>query len=322
MATPVAINAVDSVDVTILIDNAIDILAAPSETAQRQPLPYEWVYRDQLRAEHGYSAVIRVRSGDRTETVLYDAGLGRDTAVHNLDHLGIDPRDFRGMVLSHGHADHHAGLEGLFARLRPQGMPLVLHPDVWRDRRVVFPNGNEIHMPAPSLQAIEREGWQVVEERGPTLLLEGLVLVSGQVERTTSYERGFPLQQARAADGQGWEPDTWIWDDQGVIVNVRGRGLVVMSSCSHAGAINVIRNAQRLTGEQRVLAFIGGMHLTGGLFEQIIPQTVSDLVAIGPEFVVPGHCTGWRAAQAVAAALPGAYVHSNVGTTLHFEAAG
>jgi len=158
-----------------------------------------------------------------------------------------------------------------------------------------------------------------VEERAPSLLLNGTVLVTGQVDRVTDFEKGFPIQTARSTDG-GWEPDPWIWDDQAVVVNVRDRGLVVLSGCSHAGAVNVLRYAQALTGESKVHAFVGGMHLTGGLFEPIIPRTIAELVAIGPDVVVPGHCTGWRAANLLVTTLPDAFVQSNVGTRLHFAA--
>jgi hypothetical protein len=88
-----------------------------------------------------------------------------------------------------------------------------------------------------------------VEERGQTLLLDDTVLVSGQVERVSEFEQGFPIHFARSADG--WEPDPMIWDDQNLIVNVKGKGLIV-SGCSHAGAVNVLHNARRLTGEQRI----------------------------------------------------------------------
>ena len=100
-----------------------------------------------------------------------------------------------------------------------------------------------------------------------------------------------------------WEPDPWIWDDQGIICNVKGRGLVVVSSCSHSGVVNVLRNAQRITGVEKVHAFIGGLHLTGGLFEKIIPETVEELKKIRPDVIVPGHCTGWRAAHQISGAL-------------------
>jgi 7,8-dihydropterin-6-yl-methyl-4-(beta-D-ribofuranosyl)aminobenzene 5'-phosphate synthase len=316
----VSLEPVDAADVTILVDNAIDILAADTGLATRQPLAYEWSQQQhQLRSEHGYSLVLTVQRNGQSDTILYDAGLGRDTAVNNMDLLGIEPTDFRTMVLSHGHADHHTGLEGLFARIGRRGMPLVLHPEAWRERKITFPSGVEIHMPPPSHQDLDREGWQVVEERAPSLLLNGTVLVTGQVDRVTDFEKGFPIQTARSSDG-GWEPDPWIWDDQAVVVNVRDRGLVVLSGCSHAGAVNVLRYAQALTGERKVHAFVGGMHLTGGLFEPIIPRTIDELVAIGPDVVVPGHCTGWRAVNRLVTTLPQAYVQSNVGTRLHFAA--
>jgi 7,8-dihydropterin-6-yl-methyl-4-(beta-D-ribofuranosyl)aminobenzene 5'-phosphate synthase len=311
---------VDTADVTIVVDNAIDIFAADTPVSTRNPLVYDWSEQQrQLRSEHGYSLVLTVQRNGQSDTILYDAGLGRDTAVNNMDLLGINPRDFRTMVLSHGHADHHTGLEGLFSRIGRAGMPLVLHPDAWRERKVTFPTGVEIHMPPPSHQDLDREGWQVVEERAPSLLLNNSVLVTGQVDRVTDFEKGFPIQTARTADG-GWEPDPWTWDDQAVIINVRDRGLAILSGCSHAGAVNVLRHARALTGVQKVHAFVGGMHLTGGLFEPIIPRTISELAAIGPDYVVPGHCTGWKAVNGLINTLPDAYVQSNTGTTLHFAA--
>ena len=317
MSDMVELQPVDGVEVTVVTDNSIDILAASSGVAQRPPWQWDWSEVDQLRAEHGYSLAVTVVQDGNRETVLYDAGLTRDSTAHNLDVLGINPKDFRAVVLSHGHADHHGGLEGLFNRVG-SSMPLVLHPHAWRDRKVVFPTGAEIRMPPPSQQDLDREGWQVIEEQGPSLLLGGAVLVTGQVDRVTDFEKGFPLQFARSHTG--WDPDTWIWDDQAVVVHVRGKGLVVLSSCSHSGVINVLRHAQRLTGVDEIHGFVGGLHLTGGLFEPILPDTVAELTSLAPDVVVPGHCTGWKAVHSVAAALPTAYIASNVGTTLHFAA--
>ncbi len=140
--------------------------------------------------------------------------------------------------------------------------------------------------------------------------------MTGQVERVTDFEKGFPWQYARN-DGR-WEPDPWTYDDQGIVCNVKGKGLVVVSSCSHSGVINVLKNAQKLTGVDRIHAFIGGLHLTGGLFEKIIPQTVDELAKINPDIIVPGHCTGWRATHEIARRLPQSYIQTSVGTTLHF----
>lgn len=316
MNTRVALQPVDAIDVTIVVDNFLDILLPSTEMVRRAPLAWDWAERDTLVAEHGFSLLVTVRQGDRTESVLFDAGLGGKTAIHNLDVLGVRINDLRAVALSHGHVDHHGGLEGIFRRVGRPKMPLLLHPDAWRDRRIVFPTGTEIHMPPPSRGDLEREGVDVVEERGPSLLLDNMVLVAGQVERTTDFEKGFPLQQARAH--RGWEPDTWIWDDQPMVLHLKDKGLVVLSCCSHAGIINVLRHVRQITGQDKVYAVVGGLHLTGGLFEPIIPRTIDELAAIGPDVLVPCHCTGWKATHELARRLPEAYVQTSVGTRLHF----
>ena len=132
-----------------------------------------------------------------------------------------------------------------------------------------------------------------------------------------SSQKGFPYQYEEAKD-DNWELDPWVWDDQGIVFNVNGKGLVVASSCSHSGAVNVLRNAQRLTGADKVHAFIGGMHLTGGIFEKIIPQTIRDIATIHPDIIVPGHCTGWRAMHLLSHEMPEAFVQGSVGTRIHF----
>ncbi len=314
MEERIQLRPVDAVEVTIIVDNFSDILLPSDARVHRAPLVWDWSKRKQLVAEHGYSTLLTFHRGGQTSSLLYDAGLSRDTLLHNLDVLGTKLNDLEAIALSHGHADHHGGLEGLLRQVGRKKLPLLLHPDAWRERKVVFPSGTELHMPPPDRKTLEDHDVTIVEERGPSLLLGDIALITGQVERTTSFEKGFPWQYARH-DGS-WEKDPWIFDDQGVVCQVKGKGLVVVSSCSHAGVVNVLRNARKLTGVEKVHAFIGGLHLTGGLFEPIIQPTIDELVAFAPDLVVPGHCTGWKATHEIARRMPSAFVQTSVGTQL------
>ena len=97
-------------------------------------------------------------------------------------------------------------------------------------------------------------------------------------------------------------------------MNVRDKGLVVLTGCGHAGIVNITRYARRLTGVDTVHAVIGGFHLGGPLFEPLIPRVCDELAALSPEVIVPGHCTGWAAQRALADRFPAAFIPSTVGT--------
>lgn len=305
---------VDEVRVSIIVDNGFDMLMASTDVVRRFPLgpnPFE----DSLPiAEHGFSALIRVRRGDKLGTVLFDTGISRTGVLYNMDAMEINISDIQAIILSHGHPDHANGLAGIVNRRGARRLPLILHPDAYLERKAVLPGGDEIRLPAPKIKDLRRENVEIVEGKSPSMVVDGMILVSGEIPRITGFEKGFPTHYAKRNDA--WEPDPFIMDDQCAIVNVRGKGLVIVTGCGHSGVINVIRNAQALTGIQRIYAVIGGFHLTGRLFEGIIQDTINALLEINPLYIMPGHCTGWSAIHQIARTMPEAFIASSVGTTL------
>jgi 7,8-dihydropterin-6-yl-methyl-4-(beta-D-ribofuranosyl)aminobenzene 5'-phosphate synthase len=177
-----------------------------------------------------------------------------------------------------------------------------------------------MELPTLSKRALESEGFAVIERREPSLLTDGCVLITGEVDRTTEFERGMPPPHQEWT-GSAWQHDPLVLDDQALVAHVRGRGLVVLTGCGHAGAINIVRHAQRLTAVPALHALVGGLHLSGPAFEPIIDPTVDALTQMSPGLVVPGHCTGWRAQHALAAAMPGAWVAGSSGSSFRLAAA-
>jgi 7,8-dihydropterin-6-yl-methyl-4-(beta-D-ribofuranosyl)aminobenzene 5'-phosphate synthase len=318
----IPLEPVDSVVLTSLMDNVTDVFMPDQGPARRVGMSYgvrrqtavmedRWAY-DALVAEHGFSMLVTVTKGGREHRILFDTGTSPDGVVENMRRLDVDPRSVEAIVLSHGHFDHTTGLDGLIRVIGPASLPVVIHPHFWRRRRMVIPGNDPREVPTTSRQALTGAGFEIIEDRQPSFLFERSVLITGEVPRVTGYEPGFPPQQAWL--GGAWEPDPLVLDDQALIVNVAGKGLVVITGCGHAGVVNICRYARRLTGDQPLHAVIGGLHLNGPTFEPLIPRVLDDLAALDPAVLVPAHCTGWRASHAIGARFGEAYVPNTVGT--------
>ena len=327
---PIALEPVDAITVTTLVDNVTDSLLADQGPARRPstadaprlpaPLLFGGETDDALRAEHGFSVLVAIAKGDRQTRVLFDAGRTPDGLVENMRRLELSPHDIDIIVLSHGHWDHVTGMDGLVGRLRRASMPVLIHPEFWSHRRVAFPGREPVELPTTSKAALRGAGFEIVERRRPSFLLDGSLLVTGEVDRTTEFERGFPGHEAHR-DGR-WQPDPLILDDQALVATVRGHGLVVLTGCGHSGIVNILRYVRRLTGESRIHAVLGGFHLSGRAFEPIIGPTCDALGELSPDFLVPAHCTGWRATHARAARFPEAFIQNSVGTRFEFASTG
>ena len=304
----------DRVEILSVMDNSIDVLMGNTPVAKRHKRARDALARPQLRAEHGVSMLVTTYSNGKKDSFLFDTGVTVDGVLHNMDVLEVKGNELHAVVLSHGHTDHTRGLMGFIKRYGRPNIPIVLHPDAYLKRKNVQPDGHESEHIPPSKKDMEAEDVQIIEEVGPTMLIGGSALVSGQIPRVTEYEKGSPNQLA-VIDGE-WKPDPWIHDDQAIVMNVKDRGLVVLTGCGHAGVINTLKHAIALTGVNRIHAVIGGFHLTGPIFEPIIAPTVQALREFSPSVLVPQHCTGWKATHLIASEFPEAFVPNSVGTTM------
>ncbi len=312
------LKAVDRIEIVVLADNYADVLRESTDTVVRPPKARGGdIFQDTLVAEHGLSLLVRAVQGEETREVLLDAGYSSVGVPHNLDLLGISLERVEAVVLSHGHMDHTGALRAVLERI-PGRVALVAHPDAFAGPRYLAPP----QAPRMSFPPLVREeaaslGAEVQENASPLLLAGGTVLVTGQVERTTSFETGMP-HAVMERNGELVRDE--ILDDQSLVLALRDHGLVVVAGCSHAGIVNTVRYAKRLTGVDRVHAVLGGFHLAGDPDGSLVESTIRGLEEADPAFLMPMHCTGWEAVHRIAGAFPSAFALSTVGTTISLPA--
>ena len=308
---------VENVEVTCLVDNNVDVLLPNTEVARRPVLARNW-YEQPLIAEHGLCAALTLHIDGVKRRLLLDSGLDPLVASHNADVLEFDLSYCESLISSHGHIDHAGGLLNIRNKMNTvQRIPLVLHEDAFRNRLVKFQDGRIIHLPAPDRSLLTEAGYDIIEKHSPSLWIGDRVLVTGEIPRTNSFEKGFPNHYSEIEEGK-MEADPLIKDDQAIILTVKDKGLVIITGCGHAGIINTLNYAKELTGEDRIYSVLGGMHLSGRLFEPIIPRTVEELERLKPKFVVPCHCSGLKAMTEIARKMPDAFIQNSVGTNYIF----
>lgn len=305
---------VDRADVLILSDNHSDLLLPSSPRVQRASTARNGgISTDTLLAEHGLSLLITVETQGKTHALLLDSGYTDIAVPHNLDYLGIGLEKLEAVVISHGHMDHFGALEEVIQRA-PAGIELVLHPDVFNSRVLDIPaEGTLSFPPFPSKEDLAKWGARVIENQGPLLLAGEQILVTGEVERSTSFEKGFP--GAKFRQDKELVPDSFR-DDQSLVIHIKDKGLAVISGCAHSGIINSIQQAKRLTGVEEVFAVIGGFHLSGPAMAPAVAPTIEALKQISPSLICPMHCSGFQAVSALSQALPDSFVLSSVGSRI------
>jgi 7,8-dihydropterin-6-yl-methyl-4-(beta-D-ribofuranosyl)aminobenzene 5'-phosphate synthase len=311
----------DKVEIVVLVDNYSDFFLSDSNVAKRLRVPPP----NGPLSEPGLSYLLKVHAGSESHTLLFDMGISGTCLLHNaktfassmavlMGEVGADFKNIEAAVLSHGHFDHFGGLLGFLGQAK-KGMSLFLHTGAFVSRRFQVSPDLRIDMPGLDEMALTRAGANLQKIDGASTIAAGLILLSGKVERQTDFEKGMPGMEARIDDE--WIPDPF-YDDQGLVVNIKGRGLVVLGGCSHAGIINTVKHLQKVSGIHKVHAVLGGFHLSGQN-ENLIDPTISEMKAIDPDYVAPMHCTGWKAINRFAQEMPERFILNSVGTTYVFQ---
>jgi len=299
----------EKITITIITDNYHETTRPSYKIANRFTGGY-------LYAEHGLSCHIELVVNGRPHSFLFDFGPTFEGVSRNMDALKIEFDRLEALGLSHGHMDHWGGLVELLKSRRekiPKGIPLYVGEETFAERFSKRPDGVR---KAPQLKKEEVEGLgfvKVVEIRDPTPIVSGAYL-TGRIERVTDYEKGPPW--ALIKKGDNLEQDNFI-GEQAVVLNLKGKGLVVLSGCAHVGIVNTVKHAQRITGVGRVHAIMGGFHLTGAK-EEIIQRTVADIKIMAPDYIMPIHCTGFEAIVAFAKEMPDQFILNTAGTKYIF----
>ena len=310
-----SLKTVDRIEITTLMDNYVDLLLPSTDIIVRPPLAKEGkINADTLLAEHGLSLLVTVYRGEDKHTILFDTGYTKVGVLHNMEQLGVNVEEIEAIVLSHGHMDHTGTLYGILDKIS-RTIPLVLHPGIFQHPRYTRrPDGAKSVWPRTVVKSdLEGRNVDIIESETPVCLADDMIMVTGEVERTTPFEKGMPNALMEQNGELVHDP---IMDDQSIAMKLKGKGLVVVSGCAHAGIVNTLMFAQKTTGEQKVHAVLGGFHLSGPFFEKFHDPTVAALKKINPDVLMPMHCTGWKAIQRFQKEFPESFVLNSVGSKL------
>jgi 7,8-dihydropterin-6-yl-methyl-4-(beta-D-ribofuranosyl)aminobenzene 5'-phosphate synthase len=308
----------ERVVVTVVTDNLADATRPSSKVAKR-PAGGKSPVESAMHAEHGLAFYVETTVESRPHAFMFDFGTQAPGLQRNMDFLKIDFRKIEAMAISHDHWDHEAALVELLQAKRAElanGIPLYLGQGFFAGTYAKRATGEVQMLSVLSRDDIEKLGLvRIVEVRTPTAIVPGAWL-TGPVPQITDYERVPPNFLAKKGDQFVQEE---FVGEQSVVMNVRGKGLVIVSACSHRGIVNIVQHAQRMTGVDKVHAIIGGLHLTGAKPE-LIARTVADLKTVKPDWIVPTHCTGFEAATVFAREMPEQFILNTAGTRYTFEA--
>lgn len=331
---------IDALAVRVVIDS-YQFAVAPSRTQQGLEIQhFGWgLHKDSpprhtLVSEFGLAMHVESRRGTQTRNALIDFGFTPEALLNNTDLLGIDPSVLDALVLSHGHYDHFGGLVGFLhkhkSKLKPKLPLYVGGEDCFCSRQWTAPPARADYgvldrqaLKHANLSVTYAEGLSLVADHGFTTGQIGLRSFEKLLSPTAmkiGVEDGLGCYADKLPENERTQtlvPDQFR-HEIATAFNLKGKGLVLLTSCSHRGVVNTIKQAQAASGIEKVHALIGGFHLAP-YPDEYVQQTVAALKEINIDYIIPLHCTGEPFYDKARAEMPGKVVRSYTGTRLVFS---
>ncbi|KAF2815196.1 metallo-beta-lactamase superfamily protein [Mytilinidion resinicola] len=336
---------IDSLSIVAIIDNELDPISpcqnslvtqtggirelgvfSPHDAPDRGEGAKEFRMSSICCGAHGLSLMITATKGDKSHTLLFDTGPEESAWERNAKRLRCDLSTIELVHLSHWHRDHSGGMLRAIQMINEaktaskaapspsSASPLVvdLHPARPDYRGFMGPEAAVSFEADPTFTEIEDIGAKVSKSDQAHTVLDDFFQISGEIPRVTPYELGLRRGIRFVSEKKAWESDELIADERLVMVNLKGKGIVVFTGCSHAGAINASKHAVALGNGAPLYAVVGGYHLADAEPAQI-QATVDAFAALDAKILIPGHCSGWRVKQEIERKMPGVLVPGFVG---------
>jgi 7,8-dihydropterin-6-yl-methyl-4-(beta-D-ribofuranosyl)aminobenzene 5'-phosphate synthase len=331
---------VDKVSVRVLVDLTHNIFLRPStfNGMMVTPAPRAKDYTRELHTQWGLSYFMQSSKGGETRSFMLDYAYTPEALLNNIEIIGVEPGKLDALIVSHGHFDHYGGLVGFLDKYRS-----VLPADL---KLYAGGEDNFCHRVQPTGTPGEFSDFGYLDRRAlaarnvgvvlcetPTVIL-GHAFTTGPIKRETD-ERILPNtfeQFGKTADGLGCDASHYTpaelagktvpdehYHEHATVFNVKDRGLVVLSSCSHRGIVNATKQAMAVSGVDKVHALLGGFHL-GPAPMDYTKHVVGEIVELKPDIVVPMHCSGENFVEAMREIAPDRLFIGSTGAQLTFGA--
>jgi 7,8-dihydropterin-6-yl-methyl-4-(beta-D-ribofuranosyl)aminobenzene 5'-phosphate synthase len=338
-AARIEVPTIDKLTMHVLIDSSHDRFLRPLQVngvAHQPPGRGEGSdFRKILHNQWGLSLFLESQRAAEQRAIMLDFGYTPDALINNIEITRVDPSKVEALIVSQGHFDHYGGLQGFLGKYRnvlPADIKLYAGGEDNFCRRYNPPQNQLTDYGALDRRELTARNVTTVLCETPTVIA-GHAFTTGKISRK-SIERVLPNTFVEFAikDGLGCNASHYTPAElQGKIVpdehihehatcfNVKDRGLIVISSCGHVGIVNSVRQAQEVSGVQKVHAIVGGFHL-GPAPKEYLDQVVAEIKKLDPDVIIPMHCSGSNFIQAVREHMPDKLLVSSTGSRLTFGA--